>query len=77
MSKLVSDLKEYLILNDFSTVNDSCTQHTAELTAAKTQNRAELEKLYGQAAAAAAGVAGRTVTSATSQDDTQPHAHTL
>ena len=28
----------------YCAVYDSCTQHTAELTAAKVQNRAELEK---------------------------------
>lgn len=57
----MSDLKEFLILNDFSSVNDSCTQHISELTAAQAKNRAELEALYSQAAALAAGVAGQTV----------------
>ena len=60
----MSDLKEYLILNDFSTVNESCTQHISELATAQTQNRAELEALYSQAAAVASSVAGRTVNSA-------------
>ena len=46
LSKLVSDLKEYLILNDFSTVNDSCSQHISELAAAQAQNQTELEALY-------------------------------
>ena len=67
LSKLVSDLKELLILNDFSAVNDSCTQHISDLTAAQAQNRAELEALYGQAAALAAGVAGKNVNSAVAQ----------
>ena len=66
LAKLVSDLKELLILNDFSTVNDSCTQHISELAAAQAQNRAELETLYSQAAALAA-VAGQTVNSAAAQ----------
>ena len=63
----MSDLKELLILNDFSTVNDSCTQHISELAAAQAQNRAELETLYSQAAALAAGVAGQTANSAAAQ----------
>ena len=53
LSKLVSDLKEYLILNEFSTVNDSCTQHISELAAAQAQNQTEVEALYSQAAAVA------------------------
>ena len=57
----MSDLKEFLILNDFSSVNDSCTQHISELAAAQAKNRAELEALYSQAAALAAGVTGQTV----------------
>ena len=31
---------------DFSTVNESCTQHISELAAAQRQSRAELEALY-------------------------------
>lgn len=50
LSKLVSDLKEFLILNDFSTINETCTQHVSELAELQRQNRAELEALYGQAA---------------------------
>ena len=72
LSKLVSDLKEFLILNDFSSVNDSCTQHISELAAAQAKNRAELEALYSQAAALAAGVAGQTVNPAA-----QPHSQEL
>ena len=50
LSKLVSDLKEFLILNDFSTINDSCTQHMSELAELQRQNRTELEALYSQTA---------------------------
>ena len=65
-------VKEFLILNDFSSVNDSCTQHIAELAAAQAQNRAELETLYSQAATVAAGLATQTVNPAT-----QPHSQEL
>ena len=43
---------------DFSTVNESCTQHISELAAAQRQSRAELEALYSQTAASGAGGAG-------------------
>ena len=64
----MSDLKEYLILNDFSTVNESCTQHISELAAAQRQSRAELEALYSQTAAAASGAGGAGGRAAQSQD---------
>lgn len=50
LSKLVSDLKEFLILNDFSTINETCTQHMSELAELQRHNRAELEALHSQAA---------------------------
>ena len=68
LSKLVSDLKEYLILNDFSTVNDSCTQHISELAAAQAQNQTELEALYSQAAAVATAGTGNSAMTAQPQD---------
>ena len=46
LSKLVSDLKENLILNDFSTINETTTKRIAELEALQKQQVQQLEAVY-------------------------------
>ena len=49
LSKLVSDLKENMILNDFSTINQTTTSRISELEQLKSQKEAEITQLYDQA----------------------------
>ena len=51
LSKLVSELKEYLILNDFSTINEATTRRITELQRRQKQSEAELQALYSAVAA--------------------------
>lgn len=44
--KMVSDLKEYLILNDFTAINDTITHHTSELHRLQSQSLNELQHMY-------------------------------
>ena len=44
--KMVSDLKEYLILNDFTAINDTVSQHSRELHRLQSQTENDLQKLY-------------------------------
>lgn len=46
LSRLVSDLKENLILNDFSTVNEITSQRVHELEKLTEEKRRELVRLY-------------------------------
>ena len=46
LSKLVSDLKENLILNDFSTINETTTRRIAELESLQTQQVQRMEDMY-------------------------------
>ncbi len=46
LSKLVSDLKENLILNDFSTINEITSQRMEELERLTDKERKELTELY-------------------------------
>ena len=46
LSKLVSDIKESLILNDFSTINDITAQRVEELEKLTAEQRRELVELY-------------------------------
>ena len=46
LSRLVAELKEYLILNDFSTINESITHRAKDLHAAQKQVLNETQKLY-------------------------------
>ena len=46
LSKLVSDLKEVLILNDFSFINEMTTQRTEELQTLCAEQSKELMELY-------------------------------
>lgn len=46
MSRLVAELKEYLILNDFSAINESVTQRTLELEKAKETMLNEVQRDY-------------------------------
>lgn len=46
LSKLVSDLKEILILNDFSFINEITTQRTEELQYLSAEQSKELMELY-------------------------------
>ena len=48
LSKLVSDLKENMILNDFSTINETTSHRIAELERQRTVKDEELRLLYGQ-----------------------------
>ncbi|XP_064396198.1 mediator of RNA polymerase II transcription subunit 22-like isoform X2 [Halichondria panicea] len=48
LSKLVSDLKENMILNDFSTINQSTTNRISELKELKSQKEDEITQLYSQ-----------------------------
>ena len=44
--KLVSELKEYLILNDFTAINTTVTQHSNELLALQAKIEEDLQRLY-------------------------------
>ena len=46
LSKLVSELKESLILNDFSSINEVTTQRTAELRQLQRQQQQLLKTMY-------------------------------
>ncbi len=46
LSKLVSDLKETLILNDLSSINEVTTRKTEELQQLLSQQQKELDSLY-------------------------------
>lgn len=46
LSKLASDLKEMLILNDFSSINEITSQRTEELGKMSAEQKRELEELY-------------------------------
>ena len=46
LSKLVSDLKENLILNDFSTINETTSKRIAELESLRKQQVQQLDALY-------------------------------
>jgi len=46
LSKLTSDLKENMILNDFSFINKCIEQRSSELEKLKTEQLAELEQLH-------------------------------
>lgn len=46
LSKLISDLKESLILNDFSSINEITTQRTEELQKLSAQQKKELMDMY-------------------------------
>lgn len=46
LSKLVSDLKENLILNDFSTINEITSQRMEELERLSGEQKKELTELY-------------------------------
>ena len=46
LSKLVSDLKESLILNDFSSINELASSRTEELQKLLTQQKKDLSDLY-------------------------------
>ena len=46
LSKLVSDLKENLILNDFSTINETTTRRIAQLEVLQTQQVQRMEDMY-------------------------------
>ena len=48
LSKLVSDLKENLILNDFSSINEIISQRTNELNKSLALQRKELLELYAK-----------------------------
>ena len=48
LSKLVSDLKENMILNDFSTINETTSHRIAELERQRKMKEEELKVLYGQ-----------------------------
>ena len=49
LSKLVSELKESLILNDFSSINDVITQRTTELRQLQRQQKQLLMTMYSAA----------------------------
>lgn len=46
LAKLASDLKEILILNDFSSINEITTQRTEELQNLSAEQSRELMELY-------------------------------
>lgn len=46
LSKLASDLKEVLILNDFSFINEITTQRTEELQSLTAEQNRQLMELY-------------------------------
>ena len=46
LSKLVSDIKESLILNDFSTINEVTSQKIEELQKQTSQQQRELAEVY-------------------------------
>lgn len=48
LSKLVSDLKETMILNDLSTINQTTTSRVLELETMTAQKEQEILKLYAQ-----------------------------
>ncbi len=60
LSKLVSDLKENLILNDFSTINETTTRRIDDLEAQQGQQVKRMEDMYklGTAPSSAGGVGG-------------------
>ena len=46
LSQLVAELKEYLILNDFSTINDTTSARANELREAQKQIQDDTNKLF-------------------------------
>ena len=44
--KLVSELKEYLILNDFTAINQTVTQRSSELQRLQAQIEEDLQRQY-------------------------------
>lgn len=50
LSKLVSDLKETLILNDLSSINEVTSRRTDKLQKLLTQQKKELSSLYATSA---------------------------
>lgn len=44
--KLVSELKEYLILNDFTAINDTVTHRSVELQRLQVKAEDELKRVY-------------------------------
>ena len=46
LSKLVSELKEYIILNDFSAINTTITQRSKELQLSQQKAMEETQRLY-------------------------------
>lgn len=46
LSKLVSELKEYVILNDFSTINTTITRRSEELQRRQQQAMEEAQRQY-------------------------------
>ena len=58
LSKLVSDLKENLILNDFSTINETTTRRIADLEAQQGQQVKRMEDMYKLGTAPSSGGVG-------------------
>ena len=46
LSKLVTDIQEFLILNDFSSINESIVHQTGELEALLRERKKEVTELY-------------------------------
>jgi mediator of RNA polymerase II transcription subunit 22 len=46
LSHLVAELKEYLILNDFSSINESVSQRTSELDTNQKEILQEIQTLF-------------------------------
>ena len=59
LSKLVSDLKENLILNDFSTINETTTRRIAELETLQDQQVKRMEDMYKLGTTPSSGVVSR------------------
>ena len=59
LSKLVSNLKENLILNDFSTISETTTRRIAELETLQGQQVKQMEDMYKLGIAPSFGGVGR------------------
>ena len=46
LSKLVTDIQEFLILNDFSSINESIVHQASELDALLHERKKEVKDLY-------------------------------
>lgn len=46
LSKLVTDIQEFLILNDFSSINESIVHQASELEALLRERKKEVAELY-------------------------------